>query len=426
MIAVESTRIQPLARPEPEPAAARAHAIAQAPHIRLLKFLTAFGIGGTERQVVNLLRMLDRSRFTPSFGCLKLWGHFLEDIEQQGIPIAEYPIRKLYMPGTFGQQLKLARDMRRDGIQVVHSYNFYANVFAVPAARLAGVPVVIASIRDTGLGITPAKQRLHNLVCRLADCVLVNAEAVRQWLIGLGHRADKIAVIHNGLDPAAFAQPRPDPALRRELGVPANAPLVIVLARLVPSKGIECFIEAAAAVRSRSPETRFLIVGGLYASDGEGAMERESSYMESLQRLAARLGVGDRVIFTGFRSDIPELLSHATVSVLPSLSGEGLPNALMESMAAGVPVVATRVGGSAEVVGEDGAAGLMVPPGDPRALGAAMLAVLDDPELAQRLGRTARLRMQQGFSLEHMVRRTEELYADLLERALGRGRGTWS
>lgn len=423
MIAVESTRIQSLAEPEPS-AAAPARAVAQSSHIRLLKFLTLFGFGGTERQVVNLISMLDRSRFSPTFGCLKRWGHFLGDIERQQIPIAEYPISRLYMPSTFRQQLRLARDMRRDGIQVFHSYNFYANVFAVPAARLAGVPVVIASIRDTGLGITPAKLRLHNLVCRLADCVLVNAEAVRRWLIGLGHRADRIEVIHNGLDPSAFAQPQPDPELRRELGVPADAPLVVLLARLVPSKGIESFIEAVAAVNRRLPEARFLIVGDLYASAGGGGMERDVNYKDSLRRLAASLGVGDRVIFTGFRSDVPELLSHATVSVLPSLSGEGLPNALMESMAAGVPVVATRVGGSAEVVGEDGAAGLMVPPGDPRALSAAMLAVLENPELAHHLGQAARRRMQECFSLEHMVRQTENLYAGMLERALRRGAGS--
>jgi glycosyltransferase involved in cell wall biosynthesis len=420
MIAVESTRIQSLIESEPV-IAAPSRAAVKSSHIRLLKFLTLFGIGGTERQVVNLIRMLDRSRFSPTFGCLKRWGHFLGDIEQQQIPVAEYPISKLYMPSTFLQQLRLARDMRRDGIQIFHSYNFYANVFAVPAARMAGVPVVIASIRDTGLGITPAKLRLHNMVCRLADCVLVNAEAVREWLIGMGHRPEKISVIHNGLDPSAFAQPRDGAEVRRELNLPEQAQLVVVLARLVPSKGIESFIEAAAAVNSRFPDVRFLIVGDLHSHNAEGGIERDGSYMETLRRLAAKLGVGDRVIFTGFRSDISELLSQTSVSVLPSLSGEGLPNALMESMAAGVPVVATRVGGSVEVVGEDGNAGFMVPPGDPRALSEAMIAVLADNELAQRLGQSARQRMRERFSLEHMVRQTENLYAGMLDQAL-RGR----
>jgi glycosyltransferase involved in cell wall biosynthesis len=422
MIAVESSGIQPLIEPAPA-AQPKARAFERSTHIRLLKFLTLFGVGGTERQVVNLVSMLDRSRFEPAFGCIRRWGHFLNAIEQQKIPVVEYPISKLYMPSTFRQQLRLAQDMRQDGIQIFHSYNFYANVFAVPAARMAGVPVVIASIRDTGLGITPGKLRLHNMVCRLADCVLVNAEAVRQWLIGLGYRPEKIRVIHNGLDPAAFAEPRDNGNVRGELGIPEQVPLVVVLARLVPSKGLECFIEAAAAVNRRFPEARFLIAGDLYSNDGDGGIARDGSYMESLQRLAASLGIAERVIFTGFRSDVLTLLSQASVSVLPSLSGEGLPNALMESMAAGVPVVATSVGGSVEVVGDDGTAGLMVPPRDPRALSNAMIAILEDRELAQRLGQAARHRMQERFSLEHMVRQTENLYAGMLDRALSSSRG---
>jgi L-malate glycosyltransferase len=414
MIAVESTGLQPAV--ESVPSASRA------PRIRLLKFITTLGIGGTERQVTNLARMLDRTRFDPSFGCLRRWGHFLGELEQQGIPVTEYSFNRLYAPGAFRQQLRLAGDMRRGGVQIFHSYNFYGNVFGIPAARFARVPVVIASVRDTGMNITPARIYLHRQVCRLADCVLVNAEAIRQWLIGQGACAERIEVIRNGLDLSRFARPAGGADVRRELGLPAQAPLVLLLARLTPQKGIEVFLEAAAAVNRRFPETHFLIVGDLYTGTGKGTVERDGSYMESLRGLAARFGVGDRVIFTGFRSDVPELLSQATLSVLPSIEGEGLPNAIMESMAAGVPVVATRVGGSAEVVGEDGVAGLLVPPRDPAALGEAVCAVLADRELALRLGREARSRMQHHFSLERMVRQTENLYAGLLDKAMRRRR----
>jgi len=391
--------------------------------IRILKFLALFGFGGTERQVVNLVRNLDRSRFEPSFACLKRWGHFLDDIEQQRIPIAEYRIRKLYKPSTFQQQLRFTRDIRREQIQIVHSYNFYANVFAVPAARFAGVPVVIASIRDTGMGITPAKMRLHRLACRLADCVLVNAEAIREWLIGQGYRAEKIVVIRNGIDLSRFAHPSGTSGLRHELGLPTHAPLVVVLARLVPQKGIETFLEAAAEVSRCHPEARFLIVGDVFASsDSNGVIVSDDSYKKSLQRHVDRLGLDGRVIFTGFRPDVPELLSQAAVSVLPSISGEGLPNALLESMAAGVPSIATRVGGSPEVIDEDGVTGLLVPPRDPRALAQAMCSVLENPELARRLGAQARDRITRHFSTERLARETENLYATLLARAT-RGNG---
>jgi glycosyltransferase involved in cell wall biosynthesis len=134
-----------------------------------------------------------------------------------------------------------------------------------------------------------------------------------------------------------------------------------------------------------------------------------------MEALAARLGLQGRVVFTGMRSDVPSVLSAATVSVLPSLS-EGLPNAILESMAAGLPVVATRVGGTPEAV-QDGVTGLLVPPRDPAALVAALRAVIEDRELAARLGQAAKRRVTEWFSLERMVRRTEQLYDWLLARA---------
>ena len=394
--------------------------------VRLLKFMTLFGFGGTERQVVNLVRGLDRSRFDPSFACLKRWGHFLNDIQDQQIPIAEYRITSLYKPGTFWQQLQFARQLRRNRIQIAHSYNFYANVFAVPAARLAGVPVVVASIRDTGLGMTPAKMRVHRRVCQLADCVLVNAEAVRQWLIGQGYSADKVAVIRNGIDLSRVVAPGAGAGLRRALGLPEGARLVVVLARLVPSKGIENFLEAAAAVARSRPDVRFLIVGERFVSgEGDSGAAPEIQYKESLQQLASRLGVGERVLFTGYRAEVADVLSQSAVSVLPSVSGEGLPNAVLESMAAGVPVVATRVGGTAEVIERDGVEGLLVPPRDPAALARAIGAVLDDRGLALRLAQEGRRRAVEQFSLERMVRATEDLYTRLLENA-ARGRTAYA
>lgn len=417
----DSPRVIVRARPAPDDASRTG---TDPSHIRLLKFLTVFGFGGTERQVVNLTRMLDRSRFEPRFACMKKWGQFLDDIEQQRIPISEYRIRSLYKPGTIRQQLRLAADMRRHRIQIAHSYNFYANVFAVPAARFAGVPVVIASIRDTGMGVTPAKMRVHKLACRLADCVLVNAEAIRHWLIEQGYRPEKIAVIRNGIDLSRFAQPRDGAGLRRELGIPEAAPLVMMLARLDPQKGIETFLDAAAAVSRRHHDARFLVVGDVFtAARRDGVLQRDDTYRQRLTQHAARLGLGERVLFTGYRSDVPELLSQAVVSVLPSHSGEGLPNALMESMAAGVPIVATRVGGSPEVVGEGGEAGLLVSPRDPGALAQAIGAVLDDRELARRLGQAARRRVTEHFSLGRMVRETEDLYMTLLEKARRGKRG---
>jgi glycosyltransferase involved in cell wall biosynthesis len=389
--------------------------------IRLLEFLTGFGFGGTERQVVNLTGRLDRNRFETRFACTRRWGQFLPDVEAQGIPIAEYPIRSLYKPTTLRQQWRFAATLRRQRIQIVHSYNFYANTFAVPAARLAGVPVVIASIRDNGVGASPAKLRLHRAVCRLADCVLVNSEGIRQWLVGQGYREDKIRVIRNGIDLSRFRDIDVGQGLHRELGLPEGAPLVVVLARLVPHKGIETFLDAAAQVRRRHPDARFLIVGDIFAAKcRDGAFTRDHAYWQSLAVHCARLGLEDHVIFTGYRADVPAVLAQAAVSVLPSIGSEGLSNSLLESMAAGAPVIASRVGGNTEVIEREGVDGLLVAPGQADELAQAISLVLDDPRLAQRLGRAARQRVEQRFSLEHMVRSTEELYLRLLDQAAGR------
>ena len=288
----------------------------------------------------------------------------------------------------------------------MHSYNFYPNVFAIPAARLARTPVVLASIRDTGAQLTPRQRRVQRFACRLADHILVNAEAVRQWLTAEGYDPTRISVIRNGLDLSRFTPGAHDTALRRELGVPDRAPLVAMLSRLSRLKGVEDFLDAAATVAQRFGEAHFLVIGDNIDPDG-------SRYRRELESRAARLGLQKRVIFTGFRLDVPRLLSAVSVSVLPSLS-EGLSNTILESMAAGAPVVATRVGGSPEAL-EDGVDGLLVPPRDSAALSRAIGWVLEHPEAARDLGRRARARVAEEFSLARMIRETECLYARLLE-----------
>jgi glycosyltransferase involved in cell wall biosynthesis len=380
--------------------------------IRVLQFLTLFAVGGTERQVMNLALGIDSSRFDVHFACLKRWGDFLEDVEAKGSPLAEYPIPRLYGVQALRRQLEFARALRRDGIDIVHTYGFYPNVFAVAAARLARVPVIVASIRENGDLLTPAQRRVQRLSCRLADAIIVNAESVKRRIVSDGYDAERITVIRNGIDLARFRGRRDSGRLRRELSVPAQAPLVAVFARLVPAKGIEYFLQAAAGVAQRFPEARFVVVGeSRVVRDG---VIVESPYKRELVQYASRLGLNGRVLFTGFRMDIPEVLPDVTLSVLPSLS-EGLPNSVLESMAAGVPVVATGVGGTPEAV-QDGVSGLLVPPSDAVALERAICSLLEDRALAARLGRAAEQRVSEHFSNEQMVRRTERFYLSLLTK----------
>lgn len=374
--------------------------------IRLLKIVPTLLCGGTENQAITLARSLHEQGFSLSVACLRRIGPFVKELSDRGIPLSEYPIPGFYSITALVQKMKFARHLAKQRIDVMHAYSFYGNVFGILPARLAGTPVVIASIRDRAAYLTPMQKRVQRFVCRFADCVLVNAEAVKDWLADEGYDPSKVVVIPNGVELDRFSE-RPDPErVRRELGVAPGAPVVMVVSRLTRQKGLEQFLESAKILAPRFPDARFVIVG--YANPAE------QDYEEGLKALTAQLGLTDRVIFTGLRQDVPGLLAAATVSVMPSLN-EALSNVLLESMAAGAPTVATRVGGTPEAI-VDEVTGVLVEPGDASAIAEAVAKLLQQPALARRLGDAARKAIVDRYSVEKMVRATEALYLDLLAR----------
>jgi glycosyltransferase involved in cell wall biosynthesis len=367
--------------------------------IKVLTMLTNFHIGGTERQVTNIALGLDSARFDLHLACLRNSGELLAEVEALGAPRPVFPIGSLYGLRTFIEAIRLIRYIRRNAIQVVHSYGLYPNIFTIPAARLARAEVVVASIRDRGDIYSPFQRWLQKLVCRLADCVLVNAEAIRETLIAEGYRPDNIVVIRNGYARPRMAEAQSIRGIREELGWPADAPVVMLVSRLNRMKGIEYFLDAASMVAAKMPETRFLLVG-------DGSIKPE------LKDHAACLGLSGRVAFTGFRTDVATLLAQVDLSVLPSLS-EGLSNTLLESMAAGVPVIATRVGGNPEAV-EDGVSGLLVPARDSAALADAIGRLLQNRALALKMAQAGKKRIAETFSMERSIREVERLYEQLV------------
>ena len=384
--------------------------------IRVLKLLPTLFCGGTENQFMTLSRALNCRRFHVELACLRRLGPFVAEVEERGLPLREYPIDTFRSPRALAQQARLARHIVRSRIEIVHAYSFYGNVFAIPPARLAGAPVVIASIRDRGPYLTPMQTRVQQYVCRLATRVLVNADAVKDWLLDQGYDPARIVVIRNGVDLSRFDR-RVDPdAIRHELGLAPSVALVTVVSRLNYLKGLEHFLEAAAILAVRFPTLHFLVVGEAGPPDAE--------YLTVLTRLADRLGIGSRVRFTGLRSDVPAVLASSTVSVMPSLN-EALSNVVLESMAAGVPTVATRVGGTPEAI-VDGVTGLLVPPADAVAMAEAIGRLLKDPGLAAALGCAARRAIKERFSSDRMVDATEQLYADLLAEKRPRRVTAWS
>jgi glycosyltransferase involved in cell wall biosynthesis len=241
---------------------------------------------------------------------------------------------------------------------------------------------------------------------RLAHRVLVNSEAIRDHLLAGGHVApEKIVVIRNGLSAAAEravldngARSKQRAALLRELNLDEGAKLIGLVARLQPVKGHRYFIEAARHIAAVEPKAHFLLVG-------DGALRRE------IEEQAARLGVGDRVHLLGARDDAALIAAGFDVAALASLS-EGLPNAVMEAMVAGVPVVATAVGGTTELV-IDGVTGFLAPPADAGALARRILDALRNPERSALMAAHGRRHLLSQFSMRRMVESVEQLYDEM-------------
>ena len=367
--------------------------------IPLLHLITELDTGGAQKALARLLAHLDRTRFTPHVVCLYNGDKAVaQEIRALGVPVTDLGMTGKWRLDAFW---RLYRLLRRERPTILHSWMFHANVPGRVIGRLAGVPIIIISRRNVEIG-GEMRERLLRWTAGLDDKVVAVCELARRAQIERTHVAPQhVVTVHNGLDVAEFGAPNPEAraTIREAFGIPPTAPLVGSVGRLHPQKDFTTLLKALVRVRDRLPDVHLLLVG-----DGE--------LHADLTRQAHTLGVATSVTFTGYRSDILDILATLDLFVLPSL-WEGLPNALLEAMAAGLPVVATAVGGTPEVV-VDGVTGFLVPPRDPQALADAILRLLRDPELRQRMGEAGRARVAAHFSIEQMVHKTEALYEQLL------------
>lgn len=382
--------------------------------IRILKFINNFYIGGTERQFVYAANGLDRSRFAVDVACLSREGPLIDSLSED-VQVHTYPSHgSFYSYRSILSQFRLVKDIRKRQFDLVHTYGWYPNVFAIPASRLALRATIIASIRDAGAYMTKTKIRALKFVCSLADCVLANSSAGRNWLIEQGVKEQKIEVIPNGI----VLPRRPERAsglspMRKEFNIPAGTTVCACVGRLVSGKGIDFYLQAARIVLERGRDVRFLMIG---------ADSSEKNYPSEVEMLAQRLRLDHQVIFTGERQDVPDILREVDIVVHPSLT-EGLSNVILEAMAAGIPVVATRVGGNPELV-EDGRTGFLVPAENSEEIADAICRLLDQPEMAHGFGERARRRVADEFAIDRMLSKTEALYLRLLEQDLARSPAT--
>ncbi len=394
---------------------------------RVLIVNHAVEIGGAERVLLRFLERMDRELFEPALACPHP-GPLTGEAAALGLDVhLGYPATSLlqvkrkslgesrlsalaYPYGMARTVFGLARLVRGGGFDLVFTNSAKADIYGSLAARVAGKPVVwrLHDIVDSD-----AFNRLNITLFRafatlFATRVLTVSWAVRDALAALGVSGDKIAVVYNGIDLEGADTRSQRAGVRKEWGLAEGALVAGLVGRLVDWKGPDRFLEAAALVAERIPEARFMLVGD--------AIFGEADYVDGLKEMAARLGLGDHVIFTGFQEDALRVMAGLDVLVHASLLPDPLPTVLIEAMALGLPVVAADAGGVREIV-RDGVTGMLVRPGDVKAMSKAIRALLSDSGKAVEMGAAGRERARELFDIERQARQLEEEMLSMLSTA---------
>lgn len=369
---------------------------------RVLHLIHNLEAGGTELQAVELISRLDEKRFESQLAVLRWRGPLRQRIVTRFPYVPEFPLNGFFNANAIKQILRLREMMIEKRIAILHAHDFYSGAMGVTAARLGGVKVIAAQ-RHLRL----SDRRIHDwgtrYIHKLANRVLVNAEGIRDYILKMGSVAPgKIVVVHNGLDAPADTRAlreRRRVELLAELGLGADVKIVGSVARLNLVKGHRYLLEAAANVMKADARVHLVLVG-----DGD--------LRDEIEAQAARLGIGARTRLLGHREDSAQLAAAFDVAVLASLS-EGLPNAVMEAMAAGAPVVATAVGGVPELI-EDGVTGFLVPPANPGAMAERIEYALSHADLTGLIAMRGRRLVSERFGMERMVAAVERLYDEVI------------
>jgi len=376
--------------------------------LRILQLIDSFDEGGSERQALDLTRrLLESGKYRIFLASLKPGGVLRAEIENLDLgEIPSYPLNSFYDPNAVTQLRRFVAHLRKSRIDVLHTHDFYTNIFGMTAGFLAGVRVRIASRRETTGMRTTGQTQLQRMAYGLAHQIVANSESVRQKLIEEGIKSKRITVIHSGLDPERVAAP---PGLSRAemlsaigVGQMTRVPkqFVTIVANMRHEvKDYPMFLRVAKRVSKTIPKVGFLLAG-------------EGELQGSLKQLASQLDIAGKTFFLGRSKNIAQLLNVSDVCVLSS-KAEGFSNSILEYMAAGRPVVATDVGGAREVIVEN-ETGYIVQSGNDELMATWIISLLQDPVRARVMGEQGRRVVEERFSSQVLLQKTEGLYERLL------------
>lgn len=349
-----------------------------------------------------LATSLDQTLFRPIVVQLSPYDYLPIARENIGsVEVYNFPVKRLYSINGMRQFTAIANLAKRKNVDIIHTFFEKSEIIGALIKKFAGVPVWITARRDLGFKRKRFYTEFFRFAGRLCNGCVANCEAIKeQMVINEKVAADKIDVIYNGLDLTPFNSPAVQ-TLRNELNISEQTQLVGMVANMYHEiKGHRYFLQAAKRILEAREDVEFVLVG-------DGWLRK------SLESMAHDLGIAGKVHFLGTRSNIPPIISSFAVSVLCSTS-EGFSNVILESMASAKPVVATRVGGNAEMV-IDGVTGHIIPPADSSALASSVLSILDSTSRAQEMGKSARDEVTKRFSVQAMVSGYEKLYCQMVE-----------
>jgi glycosyltransferase involved in cell wall biosynthesis len=375
----------------------------------VLQFIGSFNQGGSERQAVQLTRLLcEDASFNVSIATLDNSGVLRAEVENLGFTeIPEFKLTSFYNANFLKQLVKCAKFLREKKIDIIHTHDFYTNIFGMFAAQFAQVPLAIASKRETGGMRSKGQKTIEKFAFRQANAIVANSEAVKNYLISQKIPAEKINVIYNGLDLDRLTPERTDKnAICAELNLPneENIRFITLVANLRHGvKNQPMFLRVAQKVVQKFPNAHFVIAG-------------EGELLESLQKLSKDLKVAENTHFIGRCTCIPKLLSISFAGVLTSFN-EGFSNSILEYMAAELPVVATNVGGAGEAIIEN-ETGFLVESDDDAAMANRLIELLQTEEKARNFGRKGRKITEEKFSCAAQLENTLKLYGKSLKERL--------